>query len=432
MNLLQKAAGAIGSVWDATWYLRHGFTRLAALIGSGAQTNSGKNITVDAAMRCSVPNVCTRAITECLAGMPLPLLRKVGENTEILREEPLFEVLNKRPNGYQTAQVFRRVMTHHALNYGNGFARIVRRGDKPEGEVIGLHGIHPGRLIRKDIERNEAVYVFRKPEGGEETLLNHQVMHLMGYSDDGVTGIGAVELGKEAIAQLLCIEQYGSTFFARGGMVAGMLTKAIPFRDSESRKQFREDVEKTYEGNQGFHKKLILEGADWKYETLGSNPTESQLVEARLSMVPEICRYYNLTPHLAHDLSRAHFANVEHLWIEFLNVTEGPWMVAWEQEIERVLLTPKQRELGYYAKHNAASFLRGDFEARMRGYAILLQNGIASINECRALEDWDPVEGGDAHHIQLNMQTVPGTGEPTASQAATLMKVSDGNRKAVN
>lgn len=428
IQILRKTAGVIVGAWDAAVYLRNGYRRIAELIG-GSGTHTGKAITVEAAMRCSVPYVCTRAITECLSIMPLPVLRKVGDSTEILRKVPLFDVLNKRPNPGQTAKTFRRVLTHHALNYGNGFARIVRRGDKAEGEVIGLIPIHPRDFREKNIVKGEPEYVF-SGSSKDVVLKNHECFHLMGFSDDGWTGIGTVELGKEAIAQLLSIEQYGATFFARGGMVAGMLIKPIPFTDDVSRKNFRKDVEAAYEGNQGFHKKLILEGQNWDYKSLGSNPTESQLVGARESMVPEICRFYGITPHLANDLSRAHFANVEHLWIEFLNVTEGPWMVAWEQEIERVLFTQKERDLGYYAKHNAAAFMRGDFEARMRGFAVLLQNGIASINECRSLEDWDPIPGGDAHHIQLNMQTVAGTGEPTASQAATLMKISDGKRKA--
>ena len=77
----QKAADYIGSVWDAAWYIRNGYKRIAQLIGgSTTATHAGKSITVDEALQCSVPYVCTRAITETLSAMPLPVLRKVGEN----------------------------------------------------------------------------------------------------------------------------------------------------------------------------------------------------------------------------------------------------------------------------------------------------------------------------------------------------------------
>ena len=398
---------------------------MAAILG-GTQTAAGKHITVDAAMRCSVPFVCTSVITETLASMPLPVRRKVGRETQDQSKLRLNRALNRIANPGQTAQMARKTATHHALNYGNGFLRLIRENDKPEGEVTGFYVLHPSTFKQKNLVAGVPEYVFAKAGGGEDKFANHQIAHLVGFSDDGITGIGAVELGREPIAQLLAIERYASTFFARGGMVAGMITKSIPFGNEEARKQFREDIEKTYEGEQGYHKKLIVEGGNWDYKTFGSNPTESQLVSARQSMTPEIARYYRLTPHLAGDLSRAHFNNVEHLWIEFINVTLDPLMKAWEQEIFRVFLTPKQQDQDFYAKHTASSFLRGDFEARIRGYATLLQNGVTSINQCRALEDWDPVEGGDAHHIQLNMQTVPGTGAATASETATLMKISSG------
>jgi hypothetical protein len=38
--------------------------------------------------------------------------------------------------------------------------------------------------------------------------------------------------------------------------------------------------------------------------------------------------------------------------------------------------------------------------------------GAMSINEIRALEDMDPVEGGDIHLVPLNMTTLENAGEP--------------------
>ena len=217
-------------------------------------------------------------------------------------------------------------------------------------------------------------------------------------------------------------------------MPAGALKKVVPFRDDEVRKEFRESVEKTYGTIDNAHKWLLLEG-EWDFKPFGVDPEKAQFVLARQFMIAEICRYYNISPHLAQDLSRATFSNIEHLALEFIQITLLPWMTLWEQTIHNRLLTEKERKAGYYAKHNANALIRGDFATRMAGYATQLQNGIASINEVRKLEDWDPVEGGDAHHIQLNMQTVPGTGDPMSVEAAKtqtggLVKVSDGTRKA--
>ncbi len=426
MSFLQKA---VTNITD--WYYRNGFKSFAALYGGAAETYTGEAISVEKAMSCAAAYICTRAITEPLASMPFPVLRKVGENTEILRDSLAYGILNRKPNSYQTAKTFRRVLSHHALNYGNGFARAYRRGkNSPDSEVYALDIIHPSKFEKKEISGGEAIFHFKTEIDGRKKFQDFEILHLMNYSDDGLVGIGAVHSGRNAIGQSLAIEAFGATFFARGGLTAGLLKKTIPFKDKVFRDKWEEDFAAKYrQGRDGFHKNLLVEG-EWDYKPIGSNPTESQLVDARSAMVPEVARFYGITPHLAGDLSRAHFANVENLWIEFINVTLNPWMIAWEQEFSRIILTPANRDAGWYAKHNTSSFMRGDFETRMKGYATLLQNGVASINECRALEDWDPVTGGDAHHIQLNMQTVAGTGEPTVSERAQLVKVSEGKPKA--
>lgn len=431
-GILRKATEVVAqwSFNDPTWYARNGYASMYELLGGGSATSAGISINVPLAMQCGAAYVCTRAITESMATMPLQLKQRKGDVTRKATDSPLYNVLATRPNSYQTAKTFRRTLQHHALNYGAGRAKLIRRGNDPDEPVIAWHIMHPRDVEKTNPTGQEPIYKWNKPGGFQEFLKGSDVFEILNHSDDGFTGKGAVELGREAIALSLTIEKFGSAFFARGGVPAGMIVKPVPFKTQEDRDKFEKDHQNKYEGSHNFFKKWVLEGAGWEYKPFGLSNTESQMSETAAAMIPAICRPYGLTPHLAGDLSRAHFANVEHLWIEFLQITLMPWMVAWEQEIERVMLSKRERENGYYAKHNANAFQRGDFETRMKGYATLLQNGVTSINECRELEDLDPVEGGDAHHIQLNMQTVPGSGDPTTSERATILKISDGKPKA--
>jgi len=425
-SLLLKSTGIGFDPVSISWYARNGYANLYQILGGGAASYTGKSITVEEAMKCSVVWVCTRAITEAIASMPLPLLLRTGSSTTPATDNPLYEVLQKRPNDYQTAQRFRATLTHHALNYGNGYARIVRRSSG-DG-IVGLYPLHPSSVTAAMADDGTLTYKVKAKTGQDVPYSAADIFHLSNISDDGIGGMGIVDHAKQAIGLALALEQYGALFFARGGMPAGALKKQIPFAESESRKTFREDLEKTYGTIDNAHKWLILEG-EWDFKPFGVDPEKAQFILARQFMIAEICRYYNISPHLAADLSRATFSNIEHLALEFIQLTLLPWMTLWEQTIYNKLLTEKERKTGYFAKHNAASLMRGDFPTRMAGYATMLQNGVSSINQVRELEDWDPVEGGDAHHIQLNMQTVPGTGDPTVSEQAQLVKVSSGAPK---
>ena len=120
---------------------------------------------------------------------------------------------------------------------------------------------------------------------------------------------------------------------------------------------------------------------------------------------------------------QATFSNIEQLALEFVKMTLSTWITRWEQELRRCLLTPDEKTQGYFFRHNLNALLRGDFLTRMTGYATMLQNGVASQNEVRDLEDWNPFDGGDGHHIQLNQATLPGSGKPITGTDSSLVRL---------
>jgi HK97 family phage portal protein len=151
------------------------------------------------------------------------------------------------------------------------------------------------------------------------------------------------------------------------------------------------------------------------------------MLETRQFSVPEICRWFRISPHLAGDLSNATFSNIEQLALEFVNFTLHVWLKRWEQEFgaacsrrkrsTRVLLAP-QRERA------AARRFRGAHGRLLHA----LQNGFMSQNEVRDLEDWNGFEGGDDYHIQFNMQQLPtAPGNPQA-QSGNLVRLNNGSK----
>ena len=105
------------------------------------------------------------------------------------------------------------------------------------------------------------------------------------------------------------------------------------------------------------------------------------------------------------DLEKSSFSNIEQQSLEFVKYTLDPWVVRWEQSIQRTLLAPEEKKT-YFVKFNVEGLLRGDYASRMNGYATARQNGWMSANDIRELENLDriPVEdGGDLYLINGNM-----------------------------
>ena len=180
-------------------------------------------------------------------------------------------------------------------------------------------------------------------------------------------------------------------FFAHGGRVPYLLEMAQKFKTNEDFDRFRADWEMTYA--------VAAQSAD---------PRKRHQVQADRASACRTrrCSKRGCSPSTksaagsgarrtwSGDLSRATFSNIEQLALEFVKMTLSAWLTRWEQELWRCVLTPEEKTQSYFFKHNLNALLRGDFQSRMAGYATMLQNGIASVDEIRDLEDWNPLPDG--------------------------------------
>lgn len=74
------------------------------------------------------------------------------------------------------------------------------------------------------------------------------------------------------------------------------------------------------------------------------------------------------------DLEKSSFSNIEQQSLEFVKYTLDPWVIRWEQSIQRSLLSKDEKAV-YFVKFNLEGLLRGDYQSRMNGYVIGRQNG---------------------------------------------------------
>ena len=132
----------------------------------------------------------------------------------------------------------------------------------------------------------------------------------------------------------------------------------------------------------------------------------------------EIARWFNL-PISKLRVPGAGFASIEAENLVFLTETLRPWLIRWEQEISIKLLMPWERST-YYAEFLVDAILRADQSTRYNSYAIGRNWGWLSVNEIRAMENLEPIPGGEVFLQPLNMQPLnapAGPSSPTNSPA---------------
>ena len=413
---LRKMAELAFSATNVDWYARNGYRRLYSLLGGGEPSWSGLNVTEATALNCSAVWACIRVISDPIGSLPLRLYRRVGnDDRERATDHPLYSILAEAPNQDMTSLDWRSCLQAHALSWGNGFSQIVRRSRS--GEIIELLPIAPDAVMPDEDEQGRLRYRVRLKNGQEEIWTRDKVFHLRGLGFDGRWGYSVIGLAKQSIGLAQAMEKYGAKFFSAGGRVPYVLEHPANFKNVEEAKQFRENWKEAYGSGDNWHQGVILIGG-MKYTQIGLKPEDAQFLASRQFQLPEICRWFRVSPHMVGDLSRATFSNIEHLGLEFLTQTLGYWLRVWEQTISRCLLTAEERKT-LYAEFDTDALLRGDYKSRMEGYAIARQNGWLNGNDIRRRENLGPIPGGEQYVIQLNMQPLDQVAENVRGKGGT-------------
>ena len=133
---------------------------------------------------------------------------------------------------------------------------------------------------------------------------------------------------------------------------------------------------------------VLEEGVD--YQQISIPPEEAQFLETRKFQIDEIARLYRVPPHMIGDLEKSSFNNIEQQSLEYVKYTLNPWVVRWEQSLQKALLNPAEQKR-YFIKFNVDGLMRGDYQSRMAGYAVGRQNGWLSANDIREMENMNPI-----------------------------------------
>ena len=360
---------------------------------------AGKTVNERSAMQMTAVYSCVRILAEAIAGLPLHLYRYTDNNgKEKACDHSLYRLLHDEPNPEMTSFVFRETLMTHLLLWGNAYAQIIRNG---KGEILALYPLMPNRMT---VDRDEKGRLFyRYSRGGDEAIRGSEtvilspsdVLHIPGLGFDGLVGYSPIAMAKNAIGLAIAAEEYGSKFYANGAAPSGVLEHPGTLKDPG---KIRESWNSAFGGSANAGKVAVLEEG-LKYSPISINPSEAQFLETRKFQINEIARIFRVPPHMVGDLDRSTFSNIENMSLEFVQYTLRPWLVRWEQSLARRLFTDEEKKK-YFAKFNVDGLLRGDYQSRMNGYAVGIQNGFMSPNDVRTLEDMDLIpdeEGGNLY-----------------------------------
>lgn len=378
------------------------------------RTTSGKPVNERTAMQTTAVYACVRILAEAVASLPLHVYEYQDDGgKKLVHDHPLYYLLHDEPNPEMTSFVFRETLMSHLLIWGNAYAQIIRDG---AGRVLGLYPLLPDKMDVQRDDKGNIYYMYSRnsdenpmfKEYGDIRLKAEDVLHIPGLGFDGLIGYSPIAMAKNAVGMTLACEEYGASFFANGANPGGVLEHPGVLKDPS---KVRESWNSVYRGVNNAHKIAVLEEG-MKYQQIGIPPEEAQFLETRKFQINEIARLYRIPPHMVGDLDKSSFSNIEQQSLEFVKYTLDPWVIRWEQSLQRSLLLPGEKGK-YFIKLNVDGLLRGDYQSRMNGYAVGRQNGWFSANDIREMENMNPIpdeEGGSLYLINGAMTKLADAG----------------------
>lgn len=387
----------------------------------GPNTRSGVTVSVDSALRVTTALACARVLAEGIAQLPLKIYRvdsKKGTKTPAI-DDPVYKLLARRPNDWQTSFEFREMLMFHAVFTGNGYAYI-GRGGRPS-RIVELIPLVPAQVtVAQDVQYG-LTYSVADKAGHVATFPRSDILHIRGPAWNGYLGLDIIQLIREAIGLAIVTEEAHSNLHANGAKPGGVLSIKGKL-DADRKTRLKESFQQNAGGIRNAYKTLVVD-MDSTWTQMAMTGVDNQHIETRKLQIEEICRGMRVFPQMVgHSDKTSTFASAESFFLAHVTHSLMPWTTRWEHAIERDLLGEAD---DLVAKFNYAALLRGDNLSRASFYEKALGGSRAETaymtrNEVRALEELDPIEGGDvlptpvAPAASAPSNTPPGGSDPSA------------------
>jgi HK97 family phage portal protein len=372
---------------------------LAEFLRGGRTSAGGVKVNEAMALRNSTFFRAANLISASIGMLPTHLMRRtVGadgkERIAKAKDHPLYRVLHKRPNSYQTAFEFKSYMQLLALLDGNAYALIIRG---LRGKVVQLVPLKRNTITPKLSDDWQLTFEYRRPSGGTATLKPDEVFHFRHpVSRDGLKGVDLIDMAVNAIGIASQAERAAGKML-KGGVMAGGALETEKELGEEAIQQLRESMrERSMDGEAAGEWLVLEEGL--KAKPFLASAKDAQYDEMRKRQAEEVSRFTGVPRPLLMFDETSWGSGIEQLGLYFVTYCLMPWFVAWEQAIERSCLTESERDLDeLYVKFNEGALLRGSLKDQADFFAKALgpNNAYRTPDEVRGAFDLNPIEGGE-------------------------------------
>lgn len=360
----------------------------------------------DSAFKNSVIWRAANVLGGAIGSVPAGVFRDLGgeRGKEAATDDPWHVRFKRGVSRSQTAYRFFHQMAGQVMVGGNFYARRIGTPLQP-----GLWPLPADRVRVAEVLRDGGLrYEYRNSQGQPEILEQSEIVHIRGFSRDGLTGCSVFEMMRDELGLALA-GRTQRTAFMRNEMRPGVVIKHPSTLTSGAEANIVKGYVNTHGGPHNAGLPLVLaEGAD--IATFSVSARDSQWIEGEEFNIQNFIRWTGIPGVLlGYPDKTATYASAEAFFDSFISFCLLPFATNIEREFSLALWgldSPLSLEF------NLNALMRADSAARATFYRTMVEMGILTRNEVRRLENRNPLPGLDDPLTPKNMGTGADTSEP--------------------
>lgn len=377
----------------------------------GSGSRAGVRVNETSALSIPATLAALRILTGVFAMTPVHYFERAVGGRVGKDDLPEAQLFRANPNSHQTPFGFLELLLADMLLAGDFYAYVSRNF---RGEPVALTRLKPGTVSIADyFDRETGTTLFYDatlPDGSSGRFASRDVMHVAGFSRNGIHGLNPVKYAREALGASIATSQHAAKFWGKGGRPSTVLQSKQKI-GPDDKARARQDWTNLYSGPDG--DTVAVLDQEMTAHFLSHNMKESQFIETREFQVVDLARIWGVPPHLIFDLGKATYSNIEQQSLEFVIYHMGPHYVRVSQALTKLF-----GRQGHYFEHLTDALVKGDLKSRMEAYWLQRQMGMINADELRAKENKPDIGGaaGTEYWRPSNMmvagQAAPSEGEP--------------------
>ena len=355
------------------------------------------------AMNIPAVSKCVNLIADTVSMIPIKLYKEEflnGKRKTVEVEDERCDLFNLDTKDTLDGVQFKRALVRDYLLFGGSYAYIKKRRNTVKSlNYVNFENVHI-------IENFDPIFKDYNILIGGQSYKPFEFLKILKSTKDGANGIGIINQNQELLKVAYLTLKFEQSLVSTGGSKKGFIKseKKITKEAMDSLKRAWRELYCNTENN------VIVLNDNLDFKEASNTSTEMQLNENKNSINNSILDIFGVP--------------TDWNWETFIKTAVMPILSAIECALNRDLLLEKEKKSFYFA-FDTKEITKGDIKTRFEAYKTALDANLMQIDECRYMEDLEPL---GLNFIKLGLQDVlfnPQTKEVYTPNTNKVTNISD-------